>query len=89
MIKKNITVKNKLGLHARASNRLVELTSKFSSEIHIKYNEKTVDAKSIMSILLLAASKGSELDLIVNGDDEEEASLSIESLFNKKFDEKE
>ena len=89
MIKKKVFVKNKLGLHARASNKLVELTTKFSSDIFIEYNEKKVDAKSIMSILLLAASKGSELNLIIDGDDEKEASYLIEQLFNNYFEENE
>lgn len=87
MIKKKIIVKNKLGLHARASNKLVELTSKFSSDIYIEYNGKTVDAKSIMSILLLAAAKGAELNLTVNGDDEKEACFSIKELFDNSFEE--
>lgn len=89
MIKKKVFVKNKLGLHARASNKLVELTTKFSSDIFIEYNDKKVDAKSIMSILLLAASKGSELNLIIDGDDEKEASYSIEQLFKNYFEENE
>ena len=89
MIKKKVFVKNKLGLHARASNKLVELTTKFSSNIFIEYNDKKVDAKSIMSILLLAASKGSELNLIIDGDDEKEASYLIEQLFNNYFEENE
>jgi|TARA_B100002019_G_C21222452_1_gene575492 phosphocarrier protein HPr len=89
MIKKKVFVKNKLGLHARASNKLVELTTKFSSDIFIEYNDKKVDAKSIMSILLLAASKGSELNLIIDGDDEKEASYLIEQLFNNYFEENE
>tara|TARA_B100002019_G_C21228282_1_gene578602 strand:+ start:1099 stop:1368 length:270 start_codon:yes stop_codon:yes gene_type:complete len=89
MIQKKVFVKNKLGLHARASNKLVELTTKFSSDIFIEYNDKKVDAKSIMSVLLLAASKGSELNLITNGDDEQEASNLIEKLFNNYFEENE
>lgn len=89
MIKKKVFVKNKLGLHARASNKLVELTTKFSSDIFIEYNDKKVDAKSIMSVLLLAASKGSELNLIIDGDDEKEASYLIEQLFNDYFEENE
>ena len=89
MIKKKVFVKNKLGLHARASNKLVELTTKFSSDIFIEYNDKKVDAKSIMSILLLAASKGSELNLIIDGNDEKEASYLIEQLFNNYFEENE
>ena len=89
MIKKKVFVKNKLGLHARASNKLVELTTKFNSDIFIEYNDKKIDAKSIMSILLLAASKGSELNLIIDGDDEKEASNLIEQLFNNYFEENE
>ena len=89
MIKKKVFVKNKLGLHARASNKLVELTTKFNSDIFIEYNDKKIDAKSIMSILLLAASKGSELNLIIDGDDEKEASYLIEQLFNNYFEENE
>ena len=89
MIQKKFLSKINLGFMLNISNKLVELTTKFSSDIFIEYNDKKVDAKSIMSILLLAASKGSELNLLIDGDDEQEASYLIEQLFNNYFEENE
>ena len=62
MIEEEIIIQNKLGLHARAANKLVDVTSQFASEISLTLNDKQVDAKSIMSVMLLAAAKGSQGD---------------------------
>ena len=67
MIKKKVKIINKLGLHARASSKLTQLASLYSSEIFIIKNNKKVDAKNIMDILMLAASMGSEVEIQVNG----------------------
>jgi len=74
-------------LHARASSKLTQLTSLFSSEIFIIKNNKKVNAKNIMDILMLAASVGSEVEIQVSGPDEIEAIKQIEMLFQNYFDE--
>ena len=87
MIQKKVKIINKLGLHARSSSKLTQLTSLFSSEIFIIKNNKKVNAKNIMDILMLAASVGSEIEIQVSGLDEKEAIKQIEKLFQNYFDE--
>ncbi len=89
MIRRIIVVENKLGLHARAAAKLVQLTSRFSSEIHVSREgyHQLIDCKSILGILMLAASKGSRLVLSINGIDEVEAVDAIGELFAAKFGE--
>lgn len=87
MPSKTVTIVNKLGLHARASAKLVALASRFVSEITLKRNEKQVNAKSIMGVMMLAANKGSELAIITEGEDAEEALIALENLINTKFGE--
>ncbi len=86
-LKKQLTIINKLGLHARAASKLVATASKFQSSIQINRNGQQADAKSIMSVLMLAASKGTVLDVTVSGDDAEQALQHIETLINNRFDE--
>jgi phosphotransferase system HPr (HPr) family protein len=88
-ISKNIEIINKLGLHARAAAKLVQLASSFNSHIEIEKNSQRVNGKSIMGVMMLAAGKGSEITLHANGDDEEESVLKIEELINNRFDEDE
>lgn len=87
MISKTIIISNKLGLHARASAKFVGKASEFSSKIEVKKGSKIVNGKSIMGIMMLAASKGTELDIIANGDDEQAALDAIVELINNKFGE--
>jgi phosphocarrier protein len=89
MTQETIIIKNKLGLHARAANKLVDVTTQFSSSISIKHQSKTVDGKSIMSVMLLAAAKGTELTIITDGNDETEAMSAITGLIDNLFDEAE
>jgi len=89
MIEHSITIINKLGLHARAAAKLVSTASAFSSKIKVAYDGKEVDGKSIMSVMMLAASKGSELNLKIEGDDESAALNAIVELINNRFDEEE
>lgn len=89
MIEHSITIINKLGLHARAAAKLVSTTSAFSSKIKVAYDGKEVDGKSIMSVMMLAASKGCELNLKIEGDDESAALNAIVELINNRFDEDE
>ncbi len=89
MIQTNITIINKLGLHARAASKLVNLTSQFSSSVMLDKKGNKVNAKSIMGVMMLAASQGSELMLEVEGDDEQACSDAIIELINNRFDEAE
>jgi len=87
VITRKITITNKLGLHARASAKLVTTASQFESSVHLKRNQRQVNGKSIMAIMLLAASKGTELEIITDGADELDAMDAILLLINNKFDE--
>ena len=89
MIQTNITIINKLGLHARAASKLVNLTSQFSSAVALDKKGNRVNAKSIMGVMMLAASQGTELVLEVDGEDEQACSDAIISLINNRFDEAE
>lgn len=89
MIRKELTIVNKLGLHARAAAKLVGCASKFESEIYIERNNKRVNGKSIMGVLMLAASQGTAIVLEVSGQDEALASEAIESLIGERFGEAE
>ena len=89
MKEKKILIKNKLGLHARAAAKIVTLTNKFDSHIEIKNGDKVADAKSIMKILMLAASKGTKVSITANGKDEIAAIKNLEQLINRNFDENE
>jgi phosphocarrier protein len=89
MIQKNITIINKLGLHARAASKLVTIAQGFESQIILSQGDKKANAKSIMSLLVLAAPKNTELLLEVAGEDESEAEKAITTLINNRFDEAE
>ena len=88
MISKNLSVLNKLGLHARAAAKVVFLANKFKSNITLVKDDKQADARSIMKILMLSASKGSIIKIIIDGTDQNEAMASLEGLFQNKFDER-
>ena len=87
MIEKKITITNKLGLHARAAAKLVTLASSFNAKIELKTPCKTANGKSIMSVMMLAAGQGTEVTLIIDGDDEQQACSALEILINRRFDE--
>ncbi|HEY9148188.1 MAG TPA: HPr family phosphocarrier protein [Gammaproteobacteria bacterium] len=87
MLDKEITIINKLGLHARAAAKFVNLASGFSSEINISRNGRTVNGKSIMGVMMLAASCGSTIRLSVSGSDEELALQQLEQLIQDRFGE--
>lgn len=84
-----ITIVNKLGLHARASAKFVSLASEFESEILLKRNGQQVNGKSIMGIMMLAAAKGSVLEVCADGKDEAHAVAALASLVNTRFGESE
>lgn len=87
MIEKQVTIINKLGLHARAAAKLVSTTSAFSADIKLGKDGNMVDGKSIMSVMMLAASKGTDLLITFDGEDEAQAMEAVLTLINNKFDE--
>lgn len=89
MLEESVTIINKLGLHARAAGKLVETTSRFSSDITIEKDGRNVDGKSIMAMMMLAASKGTDIKIKTNGEDEEEAIKVIIALIHDRFGEDE
>lgn len=89
MPQETITIQNKLGLHARAANKLVDTTTQFASAVTIEYATQSIDGKSIMAVMLLAAAKGAELIITTEGSDEIEAMNAITQLINNLFDEAE
>ncbi len=89
MLIKKIEIVNKLGLHARASSKLVELANSFKSNILIEKDIKQANAKSIMTVMMLAANKGSFITLKVDGADEEIAMAKLTDLIANKFGESE
>lgn len=89
MIKTQVTIINKLGLHARAAAKFVSCAAAFSSSIQAGRDSQLVDGKSIMSIMMLAAGKGTVLDLQIEGRDEAAALEALKHLIENRFDEPE
>jgi phosphocarrier protein len=89
MQEKPVIIINKLGLHARAAAKFVTLASSFSSEIDVSKDGQTVNGKSIMGIMMLAASKGTSLVITTRGNDENDAAVQLEELVQGKFGEAE
>ena len=87
MLHQDIEIINKLGLHARASAKLTQLAGQFASEIWIARNERRVNAKSIMGVMMLAANKGSTIHLEIDGADENEAMQALAALIAGRFGE--
>jgi len=85
----NITIVNKLGLHARAAAKFVTLASSFESDIQLSREGRTVNGKSIMGVMMLAAAKGTELTLHITGQDETDALDQLNKLVENKFGENE
>ncbi len=89
MISRKLIIINKLGLHARAASKLVSKAGQFESDIFIDKRGNRVNAKSIMGVMMLAASKGTEVVLEVDGNDEEPCMEALVELINNRFDESE
>lgn len=87
MTRQEIEITNKLGLHARASTKLTQVAAKFSSQIWIERNNRRVNAKSIMGVMMLAAGKGSKVTLETDGEDEKAAMTALTDLISDKFGE--
>ncbi|MCJ8319954.1 MAG: HPr family phosphocarrier protein [Colwellia sp.] len=89
ILKKELIITNKLGLHARAATKLAQLSMKFQAKIIIELEGKQADASSIMALMLLAGAKGKSVKVITQGEDAEQALKNITQLFTDKFDESE
>ena len=89
MLEKKIKIINKLGLHARASAKLVNTAAQYACRVEVIFGAHTADAKSIMSVMMLAASVDSVITLRTDGDDQQAAMDAIASLINNNFDEEE
>lgn len=89
MVVKKITVKNKLGLHARAAVKFVNVANRFVSTVKIEKDRNEIDGKSILGILTLAAIQGSEIILKISGKDENKALKALAALIKNNFQEKE
>ena len=87
MVEQEVTVSNRLGLHARASAKLVQAVQRHHSEVWLICRGREVNAKSIMGVMMLAAGLGSPLTLRTDGPDEADAMAAMVDLFERKFDE--
>lgn len=89
MLEHTITIINKLGLHARAAAKLVKTAANYQSTIQLQVKQRSVNAKSIMGVMMLAASKGTDVTFIIEGEDAEQALQALCELINNRFDEAE
>jgi len=89
MIEKEVLIRNKLGLHARAAVKFVNLANRYSASVKVIKDDTEIDGKSILGILTLAAIQGSSIALRVSGRDEDEAIKALTALIKDKFGEKE
>ncbi|MCG3149300.1 MAG: HPr-like protein Crh [Verrucomicrobiae bacterium] len=86
-VTKQLTVINKLGIHARPAALFVKVAGKFASDIHVEKDGETINGKSIMGLMMLAAGQGSQLRITAEGRDAEAALKALEDLFQQKFNE--
>ena len=89
MPRREIEIINKLGMHARAAAKFVTLAQTFLADIKVSRNGREVNGKSIMGVMMLAAAKGSTIELIIDGEDEEKAMQHLTQLIHNRFDENE
>lgn len=87
MTERTFTIKNKLGLHARPAALFVQTTNRFKAQIKVFKGSRSVDGKSIMGIMMLAAECGTEIRVVADGEGENEALKEIEALIERRFDE--
>lgn len=87
MPRKKVQIVNRLGLHARAAAKLVQTANRFASHIEICKNDKTVNGKSIMGVMMLAASQHTWIELVASGEDESDALQALEKLIADRFGE--
>ncbi len=86
MVRRMVTITNKLGLHARSAARFVKLASSFECNINVVHGDREVSGKSIMGVMMLAAGKGTDIEIIASGNDEELAVAKLERLVNNQFE---
>lgn len=89
MQQQDVIIVNKLGLHARAAAKLVNTAAAFAAEVMISRNGQTVNGKSIMGVMMLAATQGTTIHLQIDGADEEAAMQALTQLINERFGENE
>ena len=89
MLRKEVEIINKLGMHARAAAKFVTLAQTFIADVRILRNGREVNGKSIMGVMMLAAARGSTIQLVTNGEDEEKAMHHLTQLIQNRFDESE
>lgn len=89
MQRRSVVIVNKLGLHARAASRFVTTASTFTADVRVARGPREVNGKSIMGVMMLAAARGTVIDLIADGPDEEAALRALEALIADKFGEEE
>lgn len=87
MPSRELTITNKLGIHARPAAQFVKMSSRFSADIRVEKDGEEVDGKSIMGLMMLAAGQGSVLTIAAEGDDAEEALVALETLIGRNFEE--
>ena len=87
MLRKEIEIINKLGMHARAAAKFVTLAQTFLADIRVSRNGREVNGKSIMGVMMLAAAKGCTIELIIDGEDEDKAMQYLTKLIQNRFDE--
>ena len=87
MTEKKITIKNRAGIHARPAAMLVQTANQFASDIYFEKDSERINGKSIMGIITLGATYDSELNIIAEGADEQEAVSALAELFDRKFEE--
>jgi len=87
MIEREVTVRNRAGLHTRPASMLVRTASKFESEVFLRRDNYEINGKSVIGVMTLAAEQGATLDLVVEGEDEEQAAETIAELFEDGFGE--
>lgn len=89
MLRREVTIINKLGLHARAASKFVTLASRFQSDIRLARGSREVNGKSILGVMMLAAGRGTVLEIVAEGADEEYAIRALEELIGMRFGEEE
>jgi len=89
MLQRKVTIINRLGLHARAAAKFVKLANRFKASVKIEKDGNSIDGKSILGILTLAAVCGTEITLKISGEDEESAMKALVSLVENRFEEEE
>ncbi|MCI0401465.1 MAG: HPr family phosphocarrier protein [Gammaproteobacteria bacterium] len=87
MMRRMVTITNKLGLHARSAARFVKLASSFDCDINVIHGDREVSGKSIMGVMMLAAGKGTKIEIVASGNDEELAVTQLAQLVKNQFEE--